>query len=62
MSETPPFPNIVYGHHERGFALASMRGPTLSRDYTQCDLATKLEDWPDERFWGTEGAVSTEHC
>jgi hypothetical protein len=39
-----------------------MRGPTLSRDYTQCDLATKLEDWPDERFWGTEGAVSTEHC
>jgi p-hydroxybenzoate 3-monooxygenase len=51
MSETPPFPNIVYGHHERGFALASMRGPTLSRYYIQCDLATKLEDWPDERFW-----------
>jgi p-hydroxybenzoate 3-monooxygenase len=28
-----------------------MRSPTLSRYYIQCDLATKLEDWPDERFW-----------
>jgi p-hydroxybenzoate 3-monooxygenase len=51
MSQTPPLPDIVYGHHERGFALASMRSPTLSRYYIQCDLATKLEDWPDERFW-----------
>lgn len=42
---------MVYGHHERGFALASMRSPTLSRYYIQCDLAAKLEDWPDERFW-----------
>jgi 4-hydroxybenzoate 3-monooxygenase len=47
----PPFPDIVYGHRERGFALASVRSPTLSRYYTQCDLAAKLEDWPDERFW-----------
>jgi p-hydroxybenzoate 3-monooxygenase len=51
MSETPPFPDIVYCHHERGFALASMRNPTLSRYYIQCDLDTKLEEWPDERFW-----------
>ncbi len=51
MSETPPFPDIVYAHHERGFALASMRSPMLSRYYVQCDLDAKIEDWPDERFW-----------
>ena len=51
LSETPPFPDIVYCHHERGFALASMRSPTLSRYYIQCDLETKLDEWPDERFW-----------
>lgn len=51
MSRTPPFPDIVYCHHERGFALASMRNPMLSRYYIQCDLDTNLADWPDERFW-----------
>jgi p-hydroxybenzoate 3-monooxygenase len=51
MSETPPFPDICYCHHSRGFALASMRNPMLSRYYIQCDLDTKLEDWPDDRFW-----------
>ena len=28
-----------------------MRSPTLSRYYVQCTLDTKLEDWPDDRFW-----------
>jgi len=51
MSETPPLPDIVYAYHERGFALASMRNPTLSRYYIQCDLDTKIEDWPDDAFW-----------
>ena len=51
MSETPPFPDMVYCYHHRGFALASMRKPMLSRYYIQCDLDTQLEDWPDERFW-----------
>jgi p-hydroxybenzoate 3-monooxygenase len=51
MSETPPFPDICYCYHERGFALASQRSPMLSRYYIQCDIDTKLEDWPDERFW-----------
>lgn len=51
MSATPPFPDIVYCHHERGFALASMRSPMLSRYYIQCEVDTKLEEWPDERFW-----------
>jgi p-hydroxybenzoate 3-monooxygenase len=51
MSETPPYPDLCYCHHERGFALASMRNPMLSRYYIQCDLDAKLDDWPDERFW-----------
>jgi len=51
MSETPPLPYFCYCYHSRGFALASMRNPMLSRYYIQCDLNTKLEDWPDERFW-----------
>src|SRR5215831_16071456 len=51
MSETPPFPELCYCYHRRGFALASMRTPMLSRYYIQCDLDAKLEEWPDERFW-----------
>ena len=51
MSETPPFPEICYCSHSRGFALASMRNPMLSRYYIQCDLDSKLEDWPDDHFW-----------
>lgn len=51
MSETPPFPDLCYCYHPRGFALASMRNPMLSRYYIQCDLDTRLEEWPDERFW-----------
>jgi p-hydroxybenzoate 3-monooxygenase len=51
MSRTPPLPDMCYCRHHRGFALASMRNPMLSRYYIQCDLDAKLEDWPDERFW-----------
>jgi len=51
LSETPPFPELCYCCHSRGFALASMRRPMLSRYYIQCDLAPKLEEWPDDRFW-----------
>ena len=51
LSQTPPFPDLCYCYHPRGFALASMRSPMLSRYYIQCDLDARLEDWPDERFW-----------
>ena len=51
LSPTPPLPDITYANHPRGFALASARNPTLSRYYIQVPLDTKIEDWPDERFW-----------
>jgi p-hydroxybenzoate 3-monooxygenase len=51
MSETPPVGDVIYARHERGFALASLRNPMLSRYYIQCGLDTEIADWPDERFW-----------
>ena len=51
MSETPPVGEVIYAHHERGFALASLRNPMLSRYYIQCSLDTRIEDWPDDQFW-----------
>jgi p-hydroxybenzoate 3-monooxygenase len=51
LSETPPYPDICYCYHSRGFALASMRSAMLSRYYIQCDLDARIEDWPDARFW-----------
>jgi len=51
MAETAPLPDITYANHPRGFALASMRNPMLSRYYIQCSLETDVAAWPDDRFW-----------
>lgn len=52
LSETPPVSDeLIYSHHDRGFALCSMRNPKLSRYYIQCSLDDRPEDWSDERFW-----------
>jgi p-hydroxybenzoate 3-monooxygenase len=52
LAEAPPSDSTgVYCYHERGFALASLRGPNRSRHYLQVDLADRLEDWTDERIW-----------
>jgi len=51
LSETPPLREIAYCHSPRGFALASQRSPMLSRYYIQVPLDTRIEDWPDSRFW-----------
>ena len=51
LSRTPPLPELTYANHPRGFALATQRNPTLSRYYIQVPLDTRLEGWPDERFW-----------
>jgi len=47
----PPSHELIYAHHERGFALFSMRSPTLSRLYLQCAPDEDLAEWPDERIW-----------
>ena len=47
----PPKSELIYAFHERGFALFSMRSPTLSRLYLQCAPDEDLEQWPDEKVW-----------
>src|ERR1700676_5114934 len=43
MSKTPPLGGFTYCQHSRGFAMASMRNPMLSRYYIQCDLSDRPE-------------------
>jgi p-hydroxybenzoate 3-monooxygenase len=52
LSETPPVSHeLIYGQHERGFALCSMRNEMLSRYYVQCSLDDDVAAWTDARFW-----------
>lgn len=52
LSETPPLhEELIYANHPRGFALASMRNPMLSRYYIQVPLTDTVEDWSDDAFW-----------
>lgn len=52
LSRTPPMAEeLIYARSERGFALASMRNPMLSRYYIQVPLSDRVEDWSDEAFW-----------
>jgi len=52
LAEVPPCNHeLIYSHHERGFALASMRSETRSRYYIDVPLTDTVEQWPDERLW-----------
>jgi p-hydroxybenzoate 3-monooxygenase len=48
---TPSSEELIYARTGRGFALHSMRSPTVSRFYLQVPADADLEDWPDERIW-----------
>jgi len=47
----PSQEELVYMNHERGFALFSMRSPTITRLYLQCDPNDDIGNWSDERIW-----------
>jgi p-hydroxybenzoate 3-monooxygenase len=47
----PSTDELVYAYHERGFALHSLRSPSLSRLYVQCDAGDVIESWPEARIW-----------
>ncbi|MEU7283519.1 4-hydroxybenzoate 3-monooxygenase [Streptomyces sp. NPDC045431] len=52
LAEAPPvYDELIYAHSPRGFALASMRTPAVSRLYLQVTNGTDPADWPDERVW-----------
>jgi len=47
----PPFDELIYAAHERGFALYSMRSPEISRLYLQVAPDEEAANWPDSRIW-----------
>jgi p-hydroxybenzoate 3-monooxygenase len=52
LVEAPPSTDeLIYAHHERGFALVSTRSPQIQRLYFQCDPEDQLKNWPDARIW-----------
>ncbi len=52
LAQAPPVcDELIYCYHPRGFALFSMRSPTLVRYYLQCAPDEDLARWPDDRIW-----------
>jgi p-hydroxybenzoate 3-monooxygenase len=47
----PTTEELIYARHDRGFALYSMRSPTVSRLYLGVAPSDTLEMWSDERIW-----------
>ncbi|MFF3576855.1 4-hydroxybenzoate 3-monooxygenase [Streptomyces mirabilis] len=52
LADVPPSgTELIYARGPGGFALHSMRSPTVSRLYLQVPNGTDVADWPDERIW-----------
>jgi p-hydroxybenzoate 3-monooxygenase len=47
----PSTDELIYARHDRGFALHSMRSPTVSRLYLQVAPDEDVDEWPDDRVW-----------
>lgn len=52
LAEAPPSSKeLIYTHHDRGFALLSMRTPHISRLYLQCKPDENIDEWSDAKIW-----------
>jgi p-hydroxybenzoate 3-monooxygenase len=52
LVDRPPVADeLIYAHHQRGFALCSQRSPTRSRYYVQVEADEQVGAWSDDRFW-----------
>jgi p-hydroxybenzoate 3-monooxygenase len=52
LADVPPSTDeLIYAHHADGFALHSLRSPTVSRLYLQVDTGEDIAAWPDDRIW-----------
>jgi p-hydroxybenzoate 3-monooxygenase len=52
LAAAPPSNDeLIYAYHEHGFALHSMRSPTITRLYLQVRPDEDLGEWSDERIW-----------
>ncbi|MBZ6197597.1 4-hydroxybenzoate 3-monooxygenase [Streptomyces olivaceus] len=47
----PSHDELVYARHDRGFALLSMRSPSVSRLYLQVPADTDADSWSDDEIW-----------
>ena len=47
----PASEELIYAHHQRGFALFSMRSPRITRLYLQCAPDEDIANWTDDRIW-----------
>jgi p-hydroxybenzoate 3-monooxygenase len=48
---SPSSRELIYTYHERGFALFSMRSPSVTRLYLQCAPDEALDNWSDDKIW-----------
>jgi p-hydroxybenzoate 3-monooxygenase len=52
LAQAPPSSEeLIYAYSDRGFALHSMRSPSVTRLYLQVRPDEPLDEWPDERIW-----------
>jgi p-hydroxybenzoate 3-monooxygenase len=52
LAEAPPSSHeLIYCRHPNGFALHSMRSPSITRMYLQVPATESLDDWSDDRVW-----------
>jgi p-hydroxybenzoate 3-monooxygenase len=52
LAQAPPsHEELIYAYHPRGFALHSMRSPSITRMYLQVRPEEEIGEWPDERIW-----------
>ncbi len=47
----PSTDELIYAFHDRGFAMHSLRSPSVSRLYLQVDPTDSIDAWSDERIW-----------
>lgn len=52
LANTRPSKDVaLFSHHDRGFALLSMRSEELGRFYLQCAPDEDIDAWSDDRIW-----------
>jgi p-hydroxybenzoate 3-monooxygenase len=52
LADVPPSTDeLIYANHPHGFALHSLRSPSVSRLYLQVPPDEALSAWPHERIW-----------
>lgn len=51
VSAPPSSDELIYANSSSGFALHSMRSPSITRNYIQCDPDDAIEDWSNDRIW-----------